>query len=181
MSTKKDKIELFRVLSNKGQANVLTPSEIKFLKSRGINIDKLKVCKVPLIINASDSKAKADIIYRIGEKLQCHIIRFVRHIVGSTSKMPGVIPIKTKAVIEDKFPANAGKNQYSEVSPTMGLTGITRNQSSDAKIIKEISEIADESEEVEPKEKTYKMSFPSVWDDIEEEDNYTDMKIRTYI
>ncbi|HUX96321.1 MAG TPA: hypothetical protein VMV47_11380 [Bacteroidales bacterium] len=147
---KKDKIETVKDLLTDTKNEVLKASEIKFLQSRGIDINL--PFTAPLMIFSGDSESKAKIIKSIALKLNCPVIRIVKAKV--INKAPGIVTAPEQK--ETRIIPAFAKQEPETVAP------------------KRVNILEPEPEEIEavirPGRK-YKLSFPSVWDGMEDDES----------
>ena len=140
---KRDKIETVKDLLSDTKTQVLTTSEVKFLKSRNIDINL--PFTAPLMIYSGDCGSKAKIIKAIALKLNCPVIRIVKAKVINTP--PGIVTAPQQT--ETRIIPGIAEQEPETVKPKRVI----------------IPEPEDnEMEPIEAKDKVYKLSFPNVWD-----------------
>ena len=148
---KRDKIETVKDLLSDTKKQVLTPSEIRFLKGR--NVDANLPYIAPLMIYSGDSKAIEKTIRAIALKLECPVIKIV--VSDPTREVIRNYPEPVKEVINEV--------PELEVIPD--------------EVRQDLEQEEPEPEEFEavirPGQK-YKLKFPSVWQD----NDFDDMDIR---
>ena len=140
MMIKKDKILKIKEMAVKNKTTILTPAEVKFLKSRGVNYKTLLNCQQPLLIMSEDDNKTMSMIYGIAAKTGKRIIRMIRHIVKVQE--PDVIQVKKQVAKVVKIPEAPFKT---------------------------IAELPKIKKEEPIKEKTYKLSGPNIWDDDDDD------------
>lgn len=164
---KTDKIKIAEGLI-RDKKNKLTSDEINFLRSRpGVNPD-LSCNWQPLIVFSKDSKETVSMITRIADKLQRPIIKFIRKIIDFPS---GYVRTERAVYIPKEKPViRRVKSEEVESVP-------------EAEVIQPeaLPEHCPEPEEAEGiKDGTYKLSFPGIWDGLDDDDDYyeNNMKIK---
>ena len=153
---KKNKINQIKQMLKSAKVSPLSEDEIEFLKNRKA-FDCVSNNKVPLIIKPIDNDETVKKILLIAEKLGCPCIRFVRSIVGEVKIVPGIVTIPKavpKKVIIPKEKINT-----LEAEPV-------------------IEEVTKEEATKEVTKKVYRLKFPSVWHD---EDDDSDMVLKVGI
>jgi hypothetical protein len=151
---KTKKIETVVELLVKPDKQSLTPGELSFLKSRGVSVADNKA---PLMIFSYDSKKTESIIRGIALKTKAPVIKIVKLII----KQPDVIrsypePIKEEVIPEPKLAVMEPEPEAVEV---------------EAMEVREPEALAEGI-----RNGNYKLSFPSVWANMDEDDSI-DMNI----
>ena len=186
---KRDKISTVKDLLSDTKKEVLTASEIKFLKSR--KVDTNLTYKVPLMIFSNDSAAIEKTIRGIALKLDCPVIKITKAKVSD--RLPGIVTApKEKEILlkqgrEQRNPGFLG-NQYksadlSTIDKTPHNTQKEIAEEPEPELIESEQEVAEvKAMEVETiaegiRSGNYKLSFRSVWEGINDDDD-TDMDIK---
>ena len=145
LRAKHDKLSTVKDLLSDTKKQVLTASELRFLKSRNVLVDDNKA---PLMIYSYDSKQTEKTIRAIALKLDCPVIKIVKVI---TVFLPEVItyPEPVKEVINEV--------PELEVIP-------------DPEVMEPEPELIESEPTIKPGVK-YKLSFPNAWTvDMDEDD-----------
>lgn len=159
---KRDKIETVKDLLSDTKKQVLTPSELKFLKSRNVSVDDNKP---PLMIYSGDSKAIEKTIRSIASKLNYPIIKII--VSDLKREVTRDYPEPVKEVYEPEV--------IPEVIPDEVRQDLEQEEPEPEEVEAEPMEVREPEALAEGiRNGNYKLSFPSVWQD---DDDFDDMDI----
>ena len=178
---KKNKIDAVKELLTDSDKPELTDAEIKFLKTRNIDLQH----KAPLMIYSGDNESKAKIIKAIALKLNCPVIRIVKAKV--INKAPGIVTAaKQKEGMYDDIIEVTGMDKgtlKNIISVTKAIESSRRNDDLSYSHHIEVASLTPEKQTeflnkaveetiVEKLNKgKVKLSFPSVWDGMDDDDD----------
>jgi len=160
---KKDKINEFKRLIAPKPESKLNDDDISFLKDRKVDCEALLTSKQPLIIYATDSGKTANKIVSIADKLDCPVIRLVHNVIKSGTE-PGKVVIMKDPPEDKPRLRKAPKPIVKKVE--------------EPKEVKEPEEVQEDEPVIKPGVK-YRISGPSIWEGLDDEDD-NDMRIKTY-
>lgn len=166
--SKKIKIGAIKELAGGGKDSpVLTASDIDFLKSRGV---KDIGCKQPLLIFPKDDEETAGRVRSIADKFLWPVVRFVRRIMDFPEGY--VKPVRKLPESEKCTRVHDSKrNKKTDLSVS---TDLTQKQQA----VQDPDEVIREAESEGLKNGTYKLTFPGIFDDMDDDDESERMIIR---